>query len=67
LATAADLCTMLGAFETVALAVELEDAVILFFPMALGSSLSSFGDLSAVAMAGVKQGGRRAWIRGDLD
>jgi hypothetical protein len=57
----------MGNFEPAALTTALEDAAVLFFPMVSGTSLSSFGDLSAVAMAGVKQGGRRAWIRGDLD
>jgi hypothetical protein len=57
---AADLCAAVGAFEPVALTTALEDMTIIFFPMALGSSLSSFGDLSTVAMASGKRGGRRA-------
>jgi hypothetical protein len=61
---AVDLYAAVGTFEPVALTAVLEDATILFFSMALGSSLSSFGDLSTVEMAIGKQGGRRAMEQG---
>jgi hypothetical protein len=41
----------MGNFEPAALTTALEDAAVLFFPMVSGTSLSSFGDMSAVAMA----------------
>jgi hypothetical protein len=51
-------------FEPVALTAALEDAAVLFFPMTLGSSLSSFGDLSRVTIVNGKQGRRQAVEQG---
>jgi hypothetical protein len=48
----------------VALAAALEDVVTFFLPMVLESSLSSFWNLGAVAMASGKQGGKRAMEQG---